>query len=60
MTETQDLAICRKCGWEWTPGAGDVTVYGNRHGNRNDITKPPGLQCPFCGSSRIRIKKEEL
>jgi DNA-directed RNA polymerase subunit RPC12/RpoP len=60
MAATQDLAVCKRCGWEWTPGAGDVSAYGSKHGGRQDITKQPSLKCPFCGSSRVKIEKEKL
>ena len=59
MMAEQDLGICRKCGWEWPIGTGDASVYANKHGSRHEITKPPSLVCPFCGSSKVKIKKEQ-
>jgi len=61
MASTQDLGLCLKCGWEWPIGVvGDASVYANKRGSEQDITKQPSLKCPFCGSSRVKIEKEEL
>ncbi len=54
MTEYQDLGHCQRCRFEWV--IGDATRYGQpRRGSRD---KPPTLQCPFCHSEQVEIKKE--
>lgn len=54
MTEYQDLGHCQRCRFEWV--IGDATRYGQpRRGSRD---KPPTLQCPFCNSEQVEIKKE--
>lgn len=61
MAETQDLGECKKCGWEWPIAVvGDASVYGNKRGSKGDVTRPPSLRCPFCGSANVKIKKERL
>lgn len=55
-SDYQDLGHCQQCAFEWV--IGDASLFAPKKASRHDGTKPAAMQCPFCGSGKVKIKKE--